>query len=160
MASHEKIELLRVDDQIAVEFCAEYLSAAWNESLDAARARLLKYARGENREFCCVARIDDVPIGMMACFSRTALNTDGIYEPWPAGLFVTQQWRNRGIGARILVRVQEEARNRGFEKVHLATDKEHLKKWYRRLGWRRVGRAFDEEHDYDVFCFDLSNAAL
>lgn len=156
MGKEETIELLKLEDEDALRFCSNYLSSAWNETLEEAKARLLKYARGENKEFCVIARINGSPVGMMACFPKTKLQTDGVYEPWSAGLYVSEDFRNQGIGERILGRLQQEARSRGYEKVHLATDLEHLKEWYTRLGWCPIGKAWNEGHKYDVFVISLA----
>ena len=149
------LELLGGSDETALVFCAEYLAVAWEEPLEEARARLVAYAAGEHSEFCVVAKIGNKPVGMMACFPKTALQTNGLYEPWSAGLYVIEQYRRHGIGAQVLSRVQQEARERGYDRLHLATDKEHLKQWYARLGWQPIGKAFGSGHDYDVFVIHL-----
>lgn len=102
-----------------------------------------------------LAKIDGRPAGMMVLFPRTRFRTDGVYEPWTAGLYVDERFRNCGIGTAILNRLIDEARIRGFSKIHLGTDKDHLKEWYSRLGWRPIGKAFDEEHEYQVFVYTL-----
>jgi GNAT superfamily N-acetyltransferase len=155
MSTIESIEFLIPEDHDALDFCAAYISSAWSESFEEAQTRLRKYARRENNSFCLVAKIGGTPVGMMAFYQRTALQTDGVYEPWTAGLYVVTHYRNQGIGGRLLARVQEVAREKGYQKVHLGTDKEPLKRWYTRLGWRLVGKAFDTDHQYDVFKYDL-----
>ncbi|MBX7136922.1 MAG: GNAT family N-acetyltransferase [Oligoflexia bacterium] len=150
-----RIELLQHEDQPAIDFCSQYLSNTWEISLQEAHERLVSYALGKDKAFCVIAKIDGLAVGMMTLFPRTRLTTDGVYEPWSAGLFVTEQWRSRGIGRRILEEIIAEAKRRGFPKIHLGTDQDHLKRWYISLGWTPVGRAFDGDHEYEVFQYHL-----
>ena len=143
------IELLRPDDKEAIEFCVNYISSAWGYTQEEARSRL------SESHFCLVARINNSPIGMVALFPRTKLQTDGTYEPWAAGLYVTEQHRHIGIGQRLQKEMLKQARLKGYPAVYMATDNEPLKLWYHRAGWKVVGKGWENDHTYDVFAFDL-----
>jgi GNAT superfamily N-acetyltransferase len=145
------IQLLPHDDLEGIEFCSNYLVSAWGISSTEAQERITKYAQQLDKSFCIIAKYQNQPIGMMALFPRTRLTLDGIYEPWAAGLYVSEAFRNIGIGAKILDFLCIQAKLLGYTKVHLATDKDHLKEWYRSLNWHPVGRAFDKDHEYQVF---------
>jgi N-acetylglutamate synthase-like GNAT family acetyltransferase len=71
---------------------------------------------------------------------------------------VKEEYRSRGIGGRLLAEVQRQARLKGYEKIYLGTNKEHMRQWYGRLGWKKVGKAWNTKLNqdvYDVFEFDL-----
>lgn len=151
----ETIDLLRLEDTPALEFCVQYISQAWNQPVKDTKERFLKCIKGDDRQFCLVAKVNDLPIGMMMNCGRTGLQTDGVYEPWCAGLYVVEAYRRRGIGKRLMQRVLDVARQNGFAKIYLGTDKEFLVKWYMRLGWKTVGNAYDGDHHYSVMEFCL-----
>ncbi len=84
-----------------------------------------------------------IPRTFVACRSETALGsaslvTDDMHgqfelTPWLASVFVAPEHRRRGIGARLVLRVVEEARTQGFARIYLYTpDKE---RFYAGLGW-------------------------
>lgn len=54
--------------------------------------------------------------------------------PWLASVFVIAGQRGRGIGARLVARVLEEARQLGVDTVHLFTTEAAA--YYVRQGWR------------------------
>ncbi len=57
---------------------------------------------------------------------------------WLGGLFVTPEWRRRGVGSILTKRAVEEARRLNLPSLHLWTaSAENL---YARLGWRVVER--------------------
>lgn len=54
--------------------------------------------------------------------------------PWLASVYVRPDWRGQGIAARLVRRVEDEARAAGVARCHLFTpDQQSL---YRRLGWQ------------------------
>ena len=55
---------------------------------------------------------------------------------------VLKNYRDRGIGTKIMHRVQDELCSRGLAGVMFA--QAHLEDWYARLGWRREGAVFME----------------
>lgn len=70
-----------------------------------------------------------------------------LHEPAaPLHLFaldVAPEWRNRGVGTRLIEYVIEEARRRGHPRIHLEVRTDNpARRLYHRLGFRRVGRSF------------------
>jgi GNAT superfamily N-acetyltransferase len=56
------------------------------------------------------------------------------YAPWLASVYVVPAFRRRGIGARMVTRVVEDARALGFSSLHLFTTE--AEGWYASRGWR------------------------
>jgi len=145
------LNLLTPSDKISIAFCSNYLVKAWGISINEAHERLIKYANNVDNSFCIIAKHDNCPIGMMTLFPQTKLTTDREYIPWAAGLYVVESFRRQGIGEQILELLCLKAKEFGYKKVHLATDKENLMLWYKSLVWSQVGKAFDNDHEYQVF---------
>jgi predicted N-acetyltransferase YhbS len=54
-------------------------------------------------------------------------------SPWLAGLYVKEEWRDQGIGARLVRAIEAKATELGIHKLYLYTPvSEHF---YARLGW-------------------------
>ncbi|MGR2739369.1 GNAT family N-acetyltransferase [Billgrantia sp. Q4P2] len=80
-----------------------------------------------------VAMQCDQPVGTAALMAED-MASRGELTPWLASVFVLPEWRGRGIAARLIRRVEEEAADSGFDQFYLYTpDQQGL---YRRLGWQ------------------------
>jgi len=58
------------------------------------------------------------------------------YAPWVASVYVDTEWRNQGIGSKLMNHVESQAKNNDIKKVYLYTPKK--KKMYSRLGWQGI----------------------
>lgn len=61
--------------------------------------------------------------------------------PWLASVYVSREYRNRGVGSAIVQRVMDEARILQVERLYLITP--NKQSFYSRLGWRA-----EEEVEY------------
>jgi RimJ/RimL family protein N-acetyltransferase len=72
--------------------------------------------------------------------------SESVRPPQSMHLFaleVSEAHRNEGVGADIVRWVMDEARRRGLHRVHLEVRTDNpARRLYHRLGFRRVGRAF------------------
>ena len=59
-------------------------------------------------------------------------------DPWLGGLLVLPEWRNRGIGVRLMRRATEEARRLNVSQLYLWTHT--AEGLYHKLGWQVVER--------------------
>lgn len=67
------------------------------------------------------------------CLEAHNMDTRRDLSPWLAGLYVKQEWRHQGIGARLVRAIEAKASELGIHKLYLYTpDSEHF---YARLGW-------------------------
>ncbi|CAG9000796.1 MAG: hypothetical protein CENE_02803 [Candidatus Celerinatantimonas neptuna] len=69
------------------------------------------------------------------------MQTHPSITPWLAALFVTPEFRKRGIGEQLVRHVMQYAKGSGFNTLHLFTD--HQQNFYTRLGWSRL---YDENY--------------
>ena len=58
------------------------------------------------------------------------------YTPWVASVYVDTNWRNQGIGSKLVSHVENEAKNHKIKKVYLFTP--NRQKMYSRLGWQGI----------------------
>lgn len=80
-----------------------------------------------------VAMAGHRPVGTAALMAED-MDSRRELTPWLASVFVLPEWRGRGIAARLIRRVEEEAADSGFSQFYLYTpDQQGL---YRRLGWQ------------------------
>ena len=59
-------------------------------------------------------------------------------DPWLGGLLVLPEWRNRGVGMRLMHRATEEARRLNVSRLYLWTHT--AQGLYHKLGWQVVER--------------------
>ena len=79
----------------------------------------------------------DQVIGMVSLWdSDCPLRPD--LTPWAASLYVAPDWRGRGVGSRLFIRIHHEARRLGIARLHLMT--QHSEAVYAAQGWRTFER--------------------
>lgn len=62
------------------------------------------------------------------------MSTREEFTPWLAAVYVAPEFRNRGIGSKLVRAAIQEARNLGLERLYLFTP--DRMSFYARLGWR------------------------
>ena len=88
-----------------------------------------------------VAHDGDVPLGTIAL--RRWFGDEPMPEtPWVRQFYVFPRHRGRGVGDRLLRAVQENARSRSFERLHVATSS--IEPMLTRRGWEVFRRT---DHD-------------
>lgn len=90
------------------------------------------------------ARMDKLPLALVAIESGTVIGTISLkiqdmdnrteLEPWLAGLYVSWEWRSKGVGTRLVEAVEKMACEMGIRKLFLYTPKSE--NFYLKLGWR------------------------
>lgn len=73
--------------------------------------------------------------------------------PWLAGVYVSENHRKRGIGARLVRYVMQQAGAHGFETLYLYTPTQRV--FYQKLGWTTV-----EEIEYKGCPVTIMSAGL
>ena len=74
-------------------------------------------------------------------------------SPWLAGVFVSPEHRQHGIGSALVRRVAEDAWMLGVHRLYLYTPS--VEKFYLRLGWSVVERTGYRGVDVVVMCYDF-----
>ncbi|TYS63503.1 GNAT family N-acetyltransferase [Sutcliffiella horikoshii] len=82
-----------------------------------------------------VAVEDGEIIGTYAIL-RNDINSRQDLCPWLACLYVAEEHRGKGIGAKLLEHGLSVAAEKGYESLYLTTDIEH---YYERYGWKNSG---------------------
>lgn len=71
------------------------------------------------------------------------LKTQTVLSPWLASLYVDADHRGQGTGEKLIKKVEQKAWELGYNSIYLRT--EHTADYYRKKGWRFVGKAEDEK---------------
>lgn len=100
-----------------------------------------------------IAIINNECVGTISIFENDLKNQNEL-TPWLASLYVSPVYRGQGIGEKLISKVQEVVKDRGFKILYLRT--EHTSHYYRRLGWEYVYQTYDEKgQETEVFRMKL-----
>lgn len=80
----------------------------------------------------------DEIIGCVGLISNDFISRGELY-PWLCALFIDEQHRRLGLGARLVQHVVQQARTLGFDSLHLCTD---LEGYYERFGFTFDGLGY------------------
>jgi GNAT superfamily N-acetyltransferase len=69
-----------------------------------------------------------------AAIIESDMDTRPELTPWLASVYVAPEFRNQGVGSRVVEHVMKEARKAGIEELYLFTP--DRVSFYERLGWR------------------------
>lgn len=129
------------------EFLEELARLSWREWQDIyeQRDQTLEHCRKNYQErmntdrlpLTLVALNENELLGMVSLKFHD-MDTRSDLDPWLGGLLVLSEWRNRGIGTRLMNRATEEARWLNVLRLYLWTHT--AERLYRRLGWQFVER--------------------
>ena len=114
----------------------------------------------------CCGR-DTIPICLVAldgsgkALGTAALRTSSAGDelgvgPWLAALLVAKEQRGRGVGARLIEAIEQEARRLGYAAVYTSTDT--AEGLLHRRGWRAIGGTETLKGAATVYCRDLGDA--
>jgi predicted N-acetyltransferase YhbS len=117
---------------VAAMIHAEFWGDVPGTSPDTMAARLAQAATPDALPLCRVAMDGDVPVGVANLIDYDDPNPR-VGRPWLAGLVVAPAWRGRGLGARLVQAVCDDARRLGETELFLGTDGPGF---YTRLGAR------------------------
>lgn len=148
--------LYRISSDGVAEYIWSQLAQPGEDPLTVGEQR---YAR-EDTVFsylnCTVIELDDRVIGMLVAFPMHAdpaeVESDPVLAPYSrleeddsyyiCGMAVMPEHRGRGLGTRLLALAEEQAVNKGFDKLSLVVFEQNsgAKKLYDRHGYREAGR--------------------
>ena len=78
--------------------------------------------------------VKDTKLVGMASIVKHDMSTRKDLSPWLAAVYVAPEFRNRGIGSRLVRTVMQEADTLGLEMLYLFTP--NRIRFYSRLGWK------------------------
>lgn len=104
-------------------------------------------------DFCLVASVNGIIVG--ATWSRNGCSYGKVDDTTPElAISLYPEYRNKGIGSRLLASLLETLIEKGFDKVSLSVDKaNYAVKMYRKYGFATIE---EREHDY-LMVKDLKN---
>lgn len=72
------------------------------------------------------------------------------YKPWLASLYTKPEYRNKGIGQKLIIKTIAVAKELGFKELYLRT--EDASDYYKNKGWTYVETVSDDKYEkIDVF---------
>jgi predicted N-acetyltransferase YhbS len=98
---------------------------------------LERFASDQSHGVGLVAKTGGEPIGTCLLVERE-IEPNHDVAPWLAGLFVVPEHRRKGAGAVLVRAIEDQARQRGFSRLHLYTL--NAAAFYLRLGWSMLER--------------------
>lgn len=89
-----------------------------------------------------IAISDDWCIGTVS-ISENDLKSQNVLKPWLASLYVSPNYRGKGVAEQLVNQVKVIVKELGYEMLYLRT--EHTSEYYRRLGWEFLYKTLDEK---------------
>ena len=100
-----------------------------------------------------VAKADGEPCGT-CLLVESEIEPNHDVSPWLSGLFVVPEHRLKGAGSALVRAIEDQARQRGFSRLHLYTTE--TVDFYVRLGWTALDRTKWKGFDTTLMVRDLS----
>lgn len=107
----------------------------------------LRRTRDDSLPLTLLCSSDARPAGMVT-LKRDDLWSRKDLNPWLSSLYVAPEYRNRGIGQKLIEAVITAARDRGCGRLFLflgSARRDWLERYYLRRGWGRVDTAIDND---------------
>lgn len=90
-----------------------------------------------------IALLDDTCIGTASIFSNDLSKLPDL-SPWLAALYVDKKHRNRGYGAKLLMKIEQKAKELGYSNIYLRT--ESANDYYKKKGWIKIKDIIDKNN--------------
>lgn len=105
-----------------------------------------------------------LPITYVAIETNECMGTVSLFEndlstrmdlsPWLASLVVRRDYRNRGVGEKLINFALNEAKSFGYKKLYLKT--ENKGSFYGKRGWRYIGKGIDKyDQESDLYEYEI-----
>jgi GNAT superfamily N-acetyltransferase len=120
---------------VCTKWRIEAFGAVLASTLQDEITRLEFFTADQARQVALMARCDGAPAGT-CLLAQKELEPCHPVSPWLAGLYVTPEYRRRGVGRMLVRAIEDQARQRGNTQLYLYTDDAIA--YYERLGWRVV----------------------
>ncbi len=124
---------------------AKWLNSEWGkirgESIDERILAIKQSLNTDRLPMSLVAMIDGKAVGTVSLIPQD-MEGESNLTPWVAALYVVPEFRNRGIGSKLISKVTNEAKNLNYRSIFLFATAGR-EKLYLKLGW-----SFVEKRDY------------
>jgi N-acetylglutamate synthase-like GNAT family acetyltransferase len=146
------------------EFCEElagWLHAEWGwftpgSTLESRRQKLSDHLNRDELPLAVVAHEGGIPLGT-AALRVEDMDTRRDLTPWMASVYVAPAARDRGIGTRLVMRIEREALRLGFRNLYLVTFDKAA--YYADRGWQALEHTLYRQEPVVVMCRSLSSSA-
>lgn len=122
-------------------------------TLETLAARLAERTTPHTIPETFVAFEGDRPIGMSSLV-KYDMEARRDLSPWLAGVYVLPEFRNRGVGSRLVRAVMQETRALSIEQLYLFTPDKMS--FYERLGWHAVECTVYRGIDVTIMVYEAS----
>jgi GNAT superfamily N-acetyltransferase len=111
-----------------------------NPSLETTKTRLANRLNADKLDVCFLCFDDNCNNELIGTFSvmQKDIPNNKQFSPCLSNLFVIEKYRRRKIGETLVNYAKQQARNFGFEKMHLYTTDKTVHLWYGKLGWEII----------------------
>lgn len=93
------------------------------------------------------------PIGMVSLAKSKDICPDLL--PWLSTIYVTPEYRGRGIGSLLQKKICDKAREMGYKKIYCYTSDSTVIPWYEKLNWHKKSIEWLHNHYVTVMEKDL-----
>lgn len=144
--------LLFKNDQKILKTIKDYWYEEWSEKSMAKKINSL-----QNK-----ASYDPLPLLFVAKYKGGIVGTAGLFShdllddlsPWLGGVYTVKDFRNQGIATHLINKVINEAKNMGYQRIFLYTEKTGI--FYRKLGWTFMDASRSPRgRDCDIYYLDI-----
>ncbi len=90
--------------------------------------------------------VNKIPLALVALENRAVIGTASLkkfdmdtrmqYSPWLASVYVSEEWRGKGIGTSLVRAMEDKAKEIGIKILYLYTP--DAQDFYAKLGWREL----------------------
>lgn len=118
-----------------IDYVKSIILDRWGVDNDYAMTEINRWLNNEDKSICYVGIIDNKP--MATGVFDTMNDVDETRSAWNTLLWVEPQYRGNGYGKIMTDKRFEYAKNKGFTKVYLDTEK--AEEYHLEFGWKKVG---------------------
>jgi len=130
------------DEPEQIATCAQWTWEAWGKynpamTVEKRAERFRGHCNKDALPLTVLCKMDGVMVGMASLRASEGLDT--AFTPWLGSVYVAEAFREHGVGAELIRKMEDEARRLGFETLYLLTYEEALETWYASHGWKKAG---------------------
>lgn len=145
------IRELKESDTEYIEEISRYLAERWFATPEKIKEEYLEPSFKDDLPFIIIALVN----GKLAGHGFLIIE-DGLHgilnKPWITALYVKEEFRNQGIGRKLIEVRENKCREMGFDEVYL--DTAQTEGYFRKLGgWEEIGQDFWEKGGKTVTVF-------
>lgn len=141
-------------DEITSVWQKEWIIDKSEKGFDRLKARILNKLNKDKIPFILVAIDVEDWIGTASLWEHD-LDKRPDLTPWIAGVYVTEEYRGKGIATQLISKVLEIAKKLNYKTIYLHTEK--AMGLYEKLGWAKLEESINDQGEpTTVYFLDLA----